>query len=72
MPHLGPIKRKDLIAYLRQLNFTGPTPGGRHEYMARGDLRVRIPNPHHSDISVDLLTRILKEAGVSRQEWEKL
>jgi len=31
MPHLGPIKRKDLIYYLRQLGFEGPYPGGNHQ-----------------------------------------
>ncbi len=35
MPHLGPIKRKDLIYYLRQLGFEGPYPGGNHQYMVR-------------------------------------
>ena len=72
MPRIGPIKRKDLIAYFHRLGFTGPHPGGRHEYMALGDVRVRIPNPHQSDISIDLLIRLLKEAGISRQEWEEL
>lgn len=72
MPRLGPIKPKSLIAYLQRLGFTGPHPGGKHEYMARGEVHVRIPNPHQGDISIDLLTRILKEAGVSRQEWEQL
>jgi hypothetical protein len=32
MPHVGPIKRKDLIYYLRQLGFEGPYPGGNHQY----------------------------------------
>jgi predicted RNA binding protein YcfA (HicA-like mRNA interferase family) len=72
MPRLGPIKRKRLIASLQQLGFTGPHVGGKHEYMARGEVHVRIPNPHQSDIGLDLLTRILKEAGISRQEWEQL
>jgi hypothetical protein len=36
MPRIGPIKRKDLIASMQKLGFTGPYPGGKHEYMARG------------------------------------
>jgi hypothetical protein len=40
--------------------------------MARGDVRVRMPNPHQGDVGVESLTRILKEAGVSKQEWEQL
>ena len=72
MAKLRPIKRKDLISYLHQLDFTGPYAGGKHEYMQRGRLKVRIPNPHQSDISIGLLKRILEEADVSWQEWEQL
>lgn len=72
MAKLRPIKRKDLISSLRQLDFTGPYAGGKQEYMQRGRLKVRIPNPHQSDISVALLKRILEEADVSLQEWEQL
>jgi len=72
MAKLRPIKRKDLISFLRQLDFTGPYTGGKHEYMQRGRLKVRIPNPHQGDISIGLLKRILEEADVSLQEWEKL
>jgi hypothetical protein len=32
MAKLRPIKRKDLISSLRQLDFTGPYAGGKHEY----------------------------------------
>ena len=35
MPKLAPIKRKDLIYYLRQLGFDGPYPGGNHQYMKK-------------------------------------
>ena len=72
MAKLRPIKRKDLISFLRQLDFTGPYAGSKHEYMQRGRLKVRIPNPHQSDISVALLKRILEEADISLQEWEQL
>jgi HicA toxin of bacterial toxin-antitoxin, len=72
MAKLRPIKRKDLISCLRQLDFTGPYSGGKHEYMQRGRLKVRIPNPHQGDISIALLKRILEEADVTWQEWEQL
>ena len=54
---------------MSRLGFVGPYPGADHEYMSRGLLEVRIPNPHGGDISVDLLQRILKRAGISREEW---
>jgi hypothetical protein len=38
--------------------------------MVRGDLVLTIPNPHAGDISVGLLARILRQAGISRSQWE--
>lgn len=72
MPRFGPIRRPDLIRYLRQLGFEGPYAGGRHQFMERGDVRLILPNPHHGDIGSDLLARLLREAEVTRDEWERL
>ena len=72
MPALGSIKRRDLIKYFRGLGFNGPYSGGKHQFMIRGDQRIRIPNPHKSDIGINLLSRILKEAGIEKEEWERL
>ena len=72
MPRLGPIKRLDLVAGLRQLGFSGPYSGGKHEFMVKGALRVRLPNPHGSDIGKSLLRKVLREAGIHRREWEEL
>ena len=33
MPAFGPIKRRDLIGYLRQLGFDGPYSGKKHQFM---------------------------------------
>ena len=72
MPKLGPVKRRELIAYLRQLGFTGPYSGGNHQFMVKGSLRLRIPNPHQSDIGLRLLRQILQEAGLEISAWERL
>lgn len=40
--------------------------------MVRGDLKLRIPNPHKGDIGKNLLNQILREAGIDKSEWEKL
>lgn len=72
MPFIGPIKRKDLIFYLKILGFDGPHCGGKHQFMVKGNITVRIPNPHQGDISRDLLIRILKQAKINRTEWEAL
>ena len=50
------------------MDFQGPYPGGDHEYLTRSGIYVRIPNPHHGeDISVRLLSRILRDAKISRK-----
>ncbi|MCY7348628.1 MAG: type II toxin-antitoxin system HicA family toxin [Pyrinomonadaceae bacterium] len=72
MPKLAPIKRKDLIYCLRQLEFDGPFSGGNHQYMKKATLKVRIPNPHQSEISKELLIRLLKQANVEKETWENL
>jgi len=72
MPPFGPLKRKDLIKYLRKYGFDGPFSGGRHQFMVRKDITLRIPNPHGSDIGKELLSRIIKQAGISRKKWETL
>lgn len=67
MPGFGPIKRRDLIAALRRAGFTGPFPGGDHEYMLRGNFALPIRNPHGGDIDRGLLSRILRLAGITRE-----
>jgi predicted RNA binding protein YcfA (HicA-like mRNA interferase family) len=70
MPTFGPINRVRLIQGLRALGFEGPYPAGRHAFMVRKGKRLTIPNPHRGDIGVGLLAAVLRQAGVSREEWE--
>jgi len=42
------------------------------QIMARGNVTLRIPNPHQGDIGTGLLLRVLKQAGIARAEWERL
>ncbi len=72
MPSWKPLKRRELISAFRRAGFTGPYSGGRHEFMQRGDLVVAIPNPHRGDISIGLLRVVLRQAGISRADWERL
>jgi len=72
MPPLGPISRRDLIRNLKDLGFDGPYSGGKHQYMIRERTRLRVPNPHQGDTGRGLLSRILRQAGISREEWERL
>jgi len=37
--------------------------------MIKNNLTLTIPNPHEGVVSIDLLSRILKQAGIARNEW---
>lgn len=69
MPRLLPVSQKEFVRRLRKLGFEGPFAGGRHPQMKRGDVTVIIPNPHEKDIGIGFLTRLLRQAGISREEW---
>ncbi|MDD4446828.1 MAG: type II toxin-antitoxin system HicA family toxin [Methanothrix sp.] len=67
---LTPISRHGLIKKLMILGFTGPYPGTKHQHMVKDGVFVMIPNPHHGEkISIKLQKIILKETGISREEW---
>lgn len=72
MPPLRAIKRLELIRLFKELGFEGPFSGGKHQYMVKENLKVWIPNPHQRDISPALLVQILRQAEISREEWEEL
>ena len=67
---LTPISRRELIKRLAALRFAGPYSGTKHQHMVKDGIFVMIPNPHHDEkISIKLLLIILKEAGISREQW---
>jgi predicted RNA binding protein YcfA (HicA-like mRNA interferase family) len=54
----GPIWRREMV-------FSGPVSGGRHQFMTKGSLKVHIPNPHKSGtIGGGLVKEILRQAGI--------
>ena len=67
-----PIKRRELIRRMRKLGWNGPEPGRRHMVMRKAELTVPIPDPHRGDIDWSLTNRILKEAGISTEQWESV
>jgi predicted RNA binding protein YcfA (HicA-like mRNA interferase family) len=69
LPKLKPISHNELLRGLRSFGFDGPFAGGRHLYMIRGNLRLTVPNPHREKIGIHLLMRILRQAGISKEEW---
>jgi predicted RNA binding protein YcfA (HicA-like mRNA interferase family) len=65
-----PISRRELVRKFRNLGFSGPISGGRHQFMVKGSLKVRIPNPHKSAaIGGGLVKEILRQAGIKTDDW---
>ncbi len=69
---LRSISLRKLVQNLRKLGFDGPYSGGRHLFMIKGHIKLRVPNPHQGDISKYLLAEILRQGGIKRDEWNKL
>ncbi|EAZ92133.1 hypothetical protein CY0110_24521 [Crocosphaera chwakensis CCY0110] len=40
--------------------------------MVKDNLKLTIPNPHQGDVSLGLLTRVLKRAKINKDDWEQL
>ena len=68
----GSISWRKLVQKFRRLGFDGPYSGGRHLFMTQGVLKIRIPNPHRGDISQHLLSEILRQAKLDKNEWDAL
>lgn len=71
MAELSPVSFTDLVKGLRRLGFDGPYQGGKHPYMIKGSLVLTIPNPHRNEIGIALLARILKRAGITKEQWSE-
>jgi predicted RNA binding protein YcfA (HicA-like mRNA interferase family) len=71
MPRLSPVSFNELVRKLKALGFEGPIGGGKHLFMIKEDVRLNVSNPHRQDIGVDLLKRILSQAGIKRDEWDR-
>ena len=61
---------RKLVQKFRRLGFDGPYSGGRHLFMAKDGLKVRIPNPHRGDISKHLIAEILRQVDIAHEDWD--
>lgn len=69
---LKSVSWRKLIQKFKRLGFDGPFSGSRHLFMAKGELKICIPNPHQKDISKFLLAEILRQAGISHKNWNNV
>ncbi len=66
-----PIKRRELIRRLQSLGWAGPESGGSHLFMRKAGRRLIVPNPHGGDVDWSLVKRMLMQARISPEEWER-
>ena len=65
------ISRKELIQKFTRLGFDGHFSGGKHQFMKKGKIKVRIPNPHKSqEIHISLIKQVLRQAGINEKDFD--
>ena len=70
MSKLTPLTSREIIRKLRKLGFEGPFPGGRHSRMVNLKTGQIVPIPVHSkEVGVGLIREIIRQVGISREEW---
>lgn len=71
MPKLTPVGSREVIRKLRVLGFDGPYGGGRHVFMRHPITRLKIPVPNHQgqDIPIGTLRAIIRQIGLTVEEW---
>ena len=73
MREINPISRKKLISKLEAYGFDGPFRATKHQYMIKGKHKIFIPNPHGGkDIGIPLLKKIIRQIGITPDEFIKL
>lgn len=66
---LTPVHCRDFIKRLKKLGWDGAFTGGKHQFMAKGDSNLPIPNPHGSgEISVGNPGGILNKIGIETKD----
>lgn len=71
MPKLSPLKSEQVIRKMRRLGYTGRIASGRHSRMVHPESGKIIPIPMHGskDVGIGLIRAILREAGITVDEW---
>ncbi len=76
MSQWSPCKRSDFMRRLRQLGFTGPYSGAKHQFLVFGQHRLMVPS--NKEYSVPQLRMMLREVGeimgrqIPADEWNGL
>ncbi|MEO8456535.1 MAG: type II toxin-antitoxin system HicA family toxin [Chloroflexota bacterium] len=68
---MNPLSQQDVIRKFKNLGFEGPRQQGRHPFMSKGPLKVFIEGRHGRDIPIWLQQKFLRQAGISKDDWDK-
>jgi hypothetical protein len=66
---LSPVSRRDLIKRLRMLGAVGHFREESNNTWSGGQIQSLSQSNHGEEIRPDLLTKILRDGGISREEW---
>jgi predicted RNA binding protein YcfA (HicA-like mRNA interferase family) len=71
MPRLIAVGPREVIQKLRVLGFDGPYSGGRHMFMRHSLTQLKISIPLHKgqDIPIGTLRAIIRQLGLTVEEW---
>ena len=72
MPKITPLKVIDIIKKMKKLGYEGPYPWWRHMHMIKGEKIIPLPMHGGKDIGVWLISTIIDELKISRDERLKL
>lgn len=73
MPKLSPINSKELIGILQKQGFEKVHQKGSHIRLKHPDgRRTTVPIHSGEKVGVGLLRKILRDAGISRSDFDKL
>lgn len=74
MPKLNPEKPRAVVQKLQRLGYEGPFGGGKHVFMRHPNSKLKIPVPIHQgrDLPTGTLRAILRQAGISVEQWLEL
>lgn len=69
MPKLTPLKASEVIRKMKKIGFQGPIHWWRHSHMIKWELTIPVPLHGNKDLKVWLISMIINEIGISREEW---
>lgn len=72
MPKLIPLKASEVIRKLKKLGFQWPIHWWRHSHMVKGNITIPVPLHWNKDLKVGLISMMINEIGISRDEWMEL